>query len=235
MLVWLSRTEPGASRAASYLEARGYQTLVAPVLEIVPTGAETPDLAAEHIIFTSEHAVLQAQVQAAALPPAGRWYAIGATTAAAAAHLQPAGSGPISVAQPATSEGLLQMAALQRLDEQRVLLITGEGGRDLLAGSLRDRGAQVTPWRVYRRRPVQALPALRPVIERLDAAVAASGDGVTAMTRFFLGAGGDAALPLCVPSQRVAAVAAEQGWQRVLVSAGADVAAVSALLATLRR
>ena len=32
--VWLTRTEPGASRQAQYLRERGYRVLVAPLLEI---------------------------------------------------------------------------------------------------------------------------------------------------------------------------------------------------------
>lgn len=51
----------------------------------------------------------------------------------------------------ATSEGLLDLASMQQINQQRVLLVKGEGGRDLLATTLEKRGAIVLPIAVYRR------------------------------------------------------------------------------------
>ncbi len=51
-----------------------------------------------------------------------------------------------------TSEALLALSSLQQLNNQRVLLVAGEGGRPLLAEKLAERGAKVTRVAVYRRR-----------------------------------------------------------------------------------
>jgi uroporphyrinogen-III synthase len=69
----------------------------------------------------------------------------------------------------ATSEGLLEHPRLADVRGQRIALIGARGGRDLLAPTLRDRGARVREVYVYRREParlsrrhfeaVEALPA----------------------------------------------------------------------------
>lgn len=50
-----------------------------------------------------------------------------------------------------SSEGLLAMPELQVLTNQRILLVRGEGGRELLATTLKTRGATVSDLIVYRR------------------------------------------------------------------------------------
>lgn len=74
-------------------------------------------------------------------------YAVGDSTAAV---LRDAGLDVVVPAQ-ADSEALLALPALQEVAGRRFLLLRGEGGRELLPGTLRARGARVDVIALYRR------------------------------------------------------------------------------------
>ncbi|MGD9916509.1 MAG: uroporphyrinogen-III synthase [Paenirhodobacter sp.] len=79
----LTRPRAGSERFAQQFRARfgaDWPVLVAPLLEIVPTGAALPE--AENLIFTSEQAV--APVAAISAPRGRRAYCVGARTGEAA-------------------------------------------------------------------------------------------------------------------------------------------------------
>ena len=143
--LWLTRTQPGAQRQARELAAAGYQTLIEPVLAIEATGAAIPTTGADIVVFLSEHAV--SACADFGFCSGARVYAIGARTAQ---RLKAHGI-DASVPDDERSEGLLNMAQLRDLRHQRVLLVAGEGGRDLLASAFSERGASVGEYRCYRR------------------------------------------------------------------------------------
>jgi uroporphyrinogen-III synthase len=211
--VWLTRSQPGASRQAQELSAAGYQVLVAPVLTIEATGNPAPAQAPDLTIFLSEHAVKTAADLAFAR--SGVVFSVGAQTRSALA------ARGIDARIPAqqSSEGLLQLPELRDISGKRILLAAGEGGRELLAHTLQERGAQVEIYRVYRRVPVAALD-LDPA--SIAAIVVASGDGLRAMACLWQNLGGKPDIPLLVPSARVADIAAELQFSCVIQCAGAD-------------
>jgi uroporphyrinogen-III synthase len=216
MRVWITRSQPGAERQASALRQRGYRVFVGPVLEIEPLPVPPPG-PFERVIFLSEHAVRhgldQLDLRGAEV------FAVGGRTAE---RLESAGLA-VKVPQIATSEGLLAMAELASVAGSRILIVCGEGGREVLAAELIRRGASVARLVCYRRRPAAGLDVDVAVI---DAIVAASGDGLEQIARLWFGAGGSAGVALLVPSARVAARAKALGFARVRDCGGADVAAV---------
>ena len=118
--------------------------------------------------------------------------------------------------QGATSETLLDWPELQDLTDQRVLIMRGEGGRETLADTLRQRGARVDYLELYRR----AVPAEdpQPLLEALQQPgrviiTVTSGDGL----RNLMAMVGDAlprlqSCPLVVVSGRLAEFVKEQGF-----------------------
>lgn len=81
--------------------------------------------------------------------PAGvHWLAVGEATAAV---LEGAGMLPDHPEQGFSSESLLGMPCLQDLNDKKVLLLRGEGGREVLAPALRERAERFDEVVLYRR------------------------------------------------------------------------------------
>ena len=163
--VWVTRTEPGASTLAAALEAAGYAVLKAPVLEIRPRSFEPVRGSFDVGLFLSVHAVRFAAAEVAGEVQA--LFAVGSRTRSA---LRERGF-DATVPDIETGEGLLE--TLADVAGKRILIVTGTGGRNLLADGLQDRGASVTRLDVYLRYP------LTPVVDSgtVHLIVASSGDG----------------------------------------------------------
>ena len=167
--------------------------------------------------------------------PRVKWFSVGAATAQI---LVDRGLDVSCPAQGDDSEALLELEALREAiagPEPRVLIMRGEGGRELLAERLRERGASVEYLELYRRELPYYLPATLPrqiEAERLNGLVVSSGQGFEHLHQL----AGDAwprlaRLPLFVPSPRVAELAHAAGALAVVDCRGASAAA---LLTALR-
>ncbi len=220
MRVWITRTEPGAARLATALEAAGYTAWVRPVLRIEVLRSYPPPGAFELTIFLSEHAVHAAYANGWRETPA---LAIGPGTQAA---LRTRGV-LAAIPQVATSEGIADF--LTSALPSRALLAAGEGGRDVLGPLLEERGVAVVPWAPYRR---VAVSGPLPDSQQVDAIVAASEAGLRVAADMWFASGRSAAIAVIAPSARVAEAAGAVGFTRVLVSPGAG---VQATVATLER
>ncbi len=127
-----------------------------PVLDIQPlANTRLPRCSLESYdvaIFISANAVrygLPILLAQNALPAHLQLAAVGQATAKAMIALEQ--SPQLVPTQQFNSEGLLALAELQHMQDKRVLIFRGEGGRELLAQTLRARGAQVDYVNVYRR------------------------------------------------------------------------------------
>lgn len=143
------------------LQAAGHDPVHCPALliEPLPVGADTRRLLMDLDLY---HAVFFASANAARLaltamadlwpqwPVGVHWLAVGRATAAELARWQ---LQPEVPADGFNSEAVLALPCLQDLAEKKVLICRGSSGRELLADTLKARGADVQALSFYRRLP----------------------------------------------------------------------------------
>lgn len=134
------------------------------------------------------------------------------------------------------SEGLLALPALQSMAGRNVIVLRGNGGRELIADTLRERGAEVTQVEVYRRQLPQRAAGVSNLLQgwdRLVDAVVVTSAAILDNLFVLLGEDGSARLydtPLVVVSERLGEHARSRGCRGVHV---ADSARDADLVATL--
>lgn len=176
-------------------------------------------------IFVSPTAVRRAlALRGAPWPAALRAAAVGEGTRR---ELEAAGvARVIAPRDGADSEALLALAELQDVRGQRVLIVRGAGGRELLGQSLAARGARVEHAECYRRaRPAAPAPA-----GAIDGACVSSGEALENLVAL-LGAARLRALPLFVAHERIARRARELGLERPVLAGPADAQMLAAMVA----
>lgn len=231
----------------SRIEAAGGEALAFPTLLIAGPADPASALAAlgrlpqtDLVVFASPNAVrwgLDLMARHGLTLEGKRIIAVGTGTAAA---LGDAGVRDVQLpAAQQSSEGMLALPALapERVAGCSVLIIRGNGGRELLRRELTRRGARVTVAEVYRRECPAADPA--PLARLLAAGgvqviVATSAEGLRNLFAIM-----DSALhprlrqlPMLVVGARMAAAARALGVERLLVADDAgDPALTDALIA----
>lgn len=166
-------TRPAATAAALVrgARARGAQVIRLPGMRLA--AIDEPALARQRLlqgrkantwIFTSPTAVRfgLTLLGASKIPARVRVCAVGAGTARALARN---GIASIAPARVHNSDGLLAEPVLAQVAGQQIVLVEAPGGRDMLARTLRERGAVVEHVAVYQRLPPnlggRSLAALR--------------------------------------------------------------------------
>lgn len=242
--VVLTRPVGQAGQLAELVRAAGGEPILFPTLEILDTGKPEPLIALvdrlesfDLAVFISANAVNKALAlvrSRRSWPPALRVAAVGRASERA---LQRHGFAAVIVPQQGfDSEALLALPELNQVAGKRVLIFRGEGGRELLAQTLAQRGAVVEYAECYRR----GLPRIdaAPLIAlweqgRLDAFTATSGEALANLFEL-LGAAGRQCLqttPLFVPHERIAATARELGARTVVLTGPGDEGLVAAAAA----
>jgi len=129
----------------------------------------------------------------------------------------------------ASSEDILLLDELADISGSKVAIVRGIGGRELLADSLRQRGAGVDYVEVYRRMPTQKSgEELATVLrqENINIFVVTSGESLARLDRLIKDtvqlAHTVRSIPIIVPSNRVAKDAAQLGYTKVKLALGAD-------------
>ena len=233
-----------AGGLADMIAAAGGEAVIFPLLEIGPAPDPAPLAAAVgHVgeyslaIFISPNAV---DYSLPAILARGPWpstltpAAVGqGTVRALAAH---GVSGGVAPTQRFDSEALLELPELQaaRVSGKQVAIFRGDGGRELLADTLRERGARVDRIPCYSRSaPVGGAATLvqRWQEGRLDALTISSSEGLRYLVDMLDVAGRDrlAMTPVFVPHERIAENAAALGLKNVILTGPADAGIIAGL------
>jgi uroporphyrinogen-III synthase len=240
--ILVTRPAHQANVLTQLIEQAGGRTLLFPAMAIEPPLDPRAAVALLHeiasfdlSIFVSANAVEQAFALAPGLARGLRTvFAVGAATARA---LQSHGIADVIVPEDAAdSEALLRLPQLENVRDQRVLIVRGEGGRELLADTLEQRGALVRRAECYRRARPNSDPS--PLLAqwqagRIDAVIAMSTNTLTNLWDL-LGESGRALLigtPLFVPHARIAEAAAHLGLTDVAITDAGDEGVVRGLSA----
>ena len=235
--VLVTRPADLAGELAALIQRSGGRAIVFPTIEIedLPRPRALDRLGEFHLaIFISPSAVARALRASPSWPRELRVAAAGEGTRRA---LERRGiQGVIAARSGADSEALLALPELASFSGERVVIFRGEGGRELLGDTLRERGARVEYAECYRRRRPDrdATPVLESWARgNIDAVTVFSGEALDNLVAM-LGPAGGARLqsaPLFVSHPRIAQHAARRGIRQAIVAGPGDDDMISRLVA----
>lgn len=242
----VTRPRAQAAPLADAIAAAGGTPLLFPLLEISP--ADDPQPLADAVgqlsdyslaVFISPNAVDYA---VPAILARGSWpaglipAAVGqGTVRALSAH---GVTGCVAPTERFDSEALLALPELApaAVSGKRMAIFRGDGGRELLADTLRQRGAMVDCITAYRRSgPASGIAPLLAAWRdgRLDALAVSSSEGLRNLLDLLDAEGQDflQKTPLFVPHARIAESARALGLSKIILTGAADAGIMAALLA----
>ncbi|MDM8568410.1 uroporphyrinogen-III synthase [Thiotrichales bacterium HSG1] len=209
------------------IESNGGEAVRLPVINIVRVNNNWQDYDFNNFnigIFISSNAVEHTLLQVN-LPTRLNLFAVGKATAKT---MQSHELTPLCPPPPFNSETLLSMPQLQNIANQKIIIFRGEGGRELLADTLRQRGAYVQYISVYRR-----VPASIPTGDIYsDIITVTSSEGLQNLLLMLQGSPWVRKNPLVVISERVAVKAKQLGIQApiFIAPAASDEGLLTAIL-----
>ncbi len=238
MIPLVVRPAAQATELAQLLRRHGHAPLCCPLLETV-AGSDLPRLAdmlqeADIVIAVSIHAVHFAHdflLQTGLTWPHIEYFAVGQASADAFAEV---GVRAIYPDDP-RSEGLLALPELQLVSGKRVVILRGNGGRDLIASTLASRGALVHYCAAYERHyPEFDGEALTRHWQAagLDSLLVTSGELLQRLLELVPASQQPWLFDrlLVVPSPRVAEMASAAGFIHITIAQGASNQALMAAL-----
>lgn len=230
--VVVTRPAGQAQRLVDAIRAAGGTPVALPLLDIAEA-ADVPSFRAalarlaefDFAVLVSPSAiekVLPRVIEAGGWPENVTPIVVGEGSAnALAAYATPA---PLKPAERFDSEGVLALGPLQQLDGKRIMIFRGDGGRELMADTFRARGAEVEVVEAYRRlKPDHDLAPLL-AAEPLPVFTITSSDAL----RHLVALAGESlrerlqSAVLFVSHQRIAALAGDLGFSRIVVTTNGD-------------
>lgn len=237
MTILVTRPSPGGEALVSRLRTLGRVAFHSPLIEFAPGNqlAMLPNLLSslnqqdlvfvlsQHAVNYADRALRQASVR---WPDNLNYYAIGRTTGLLFHRVS---SLPVLYPQDGeTSEMLLNLPTLRRLEGKKALILRGNGGRELLAETLTERGVDVAYCECYQRSPIhydaseQSAQWQRAGIDTL---VVTSGEILQQLYQLVPDYYRNSWLLRCnlvVVSERLATLARQLGWSAIRVADNAD-------------
>lgn len=245
--ILVTRPKHQAESLCSLIEEQGWNALRFPTLEIIAleNKAIKQQLKAinqyQWLIFVSTNAVNFAVAENDGKIDCFKEVAIAAIGKATAKILQAIGL-TVELLPKAgfNTEGLLATTEMNDVKGKACLIIRGQGGREVLADSLRERGAKVDYLEVYcRKRPDSTSLDLTDALQKgkLGAITITSGESLMNLLAMIDEALHDKllAVPLIVISHRIKVLAEQQKFRQIVVSKNpGNTAIVEALTICLR-
>lgn len=233
--VLVTRPRPQGEELCAQINAAGGKAICFPVIDIkTPKDPAIFSSAISHlnefdwVIFISPQAVLNSVTEIKKywpnFPETIKLAAIGAGTANTLkdANLPRA----IFPKEQWNSEGLLDLSEFQSIQNKKIAIICGEGGRDQLEKELINRGAIVTRIIAYQR----ALPDVKAPQLNFDVAVCTSIESINNYKILFK----STAVPILVISERMQKHAQETGFKNIYLAKNASHHAILAELAKVK-
>lgn len=228
--VLVTRPAHQAEEICPALEALGCDVICQPMLDIVAV-AETPQIKSLFMDIDLFAAVIAISRNAAEMglntldqywpqwPSDIDWIAIGPVTAGV---MREQGLNVKMPARQFDSEGALQMPELNNIEGKKVLIWRGIGGRETLAETLRERGAEVVYAELYQRLvPHYSEQQWQQVCAQSPLLLVSSGQGLEAIAaqqpRI-----SEKVRGIIAPSARVAELAKSLGFLNIHISASAQ-------------
>jgi uroporphyrinogen-III synthase len=234
--ILVTRPAAQAAELAAQIAAHGGEAICFPLIDIVPPEHwQALDEAIARleafslVIFISPNAVSFGLGRLLSRRSWPESLTAGAVGPGSAKMLTEAGIGKVIV--PHTrydSEALLSLDSLQteRVAGRKVLILRGDGGREILAETLRARGANVECVTCYRRISPPDGTFLVSLLRNnaLDAVTLSSSEGLRNLLKLLDTGSLEKllALPVFVPHQRIADEAARSGLRRAALTGPAD-------------
>jgi uroporphyrinogen-III synthase len=239
--VLVTRPLRQAAALSQAIRSAGGMAYEFPALEIEPVPADQLDVPlaqlakADIVIFISPNAAefgMAAMLSRSRLPATAQVFAVGPGTARV---LQAHDLTGVVTPQGQDSEALLALPQLQDVAGGHVVIVRGVGGRDLLADTLRARGADVHYLECYRRMRPHADPL--PLLAHwqaggIDAVTVTSAEALHNLAAMMGETGKPllAATPLFAPHEKIAEAARRFGIARVVATPGGDAGLVAGLI-----
>jgi uroporphyrinogen-III synthase len=234
--ILVTRPEQQAHNLISLIEQHGGQAIAFPTLEILPTKnlhalkQQLENLKTyQWLIFISANAVNFAVQANSGKIQDFKLLKIAAVGKATAKTLESVGLSVDVVPETGfNSEALLTLPALQNLQNQRLLIVRGVGGRETLADELKKRGATVDYLEVYQRSIPNAddkTARVQALLEQqqLEIITITSGDALQNLVTM-LSSHIDLLIhvTLVVVSERIKQIAQSIGFKNIVVSSSPD-------------
>lgn len=247
LFVMVTRPNPAGAVLCELIEAAGGEAIHFPTIAFIAADQAPLQTAIaklgeqEWLIFISPQAVY-ASIPAirrawSTFPPQVKFAAIGAGTAAA---LNAAGYAVSAYPNGEwNSEGLLSLPEFQDIHSTKIAIVRGEGGRELLAHTLKERGADVLHVVTYKRivPPIDVSVYMALLKQhKVNAIVCSSYESVRNL-KTMVGAEGWPYIknvPLLVMSERVKSLAHDLDFQTIWVTPNANNEVITAILVQRR-
>ena len=248
----VTRPSEQAETLVQKIQALGGHACSMPMVEINPLPEDQPIRSAvmaldqySKIVVISHHAARLGMNHIEnfwpQLPLKTDWFAIGEKTRNTLSAYDVKAFCPET---PLDSEALLALDDFQAISGEKILLIKGKGGRELLQKELEARGALVHTLEVYeRKQPEYTASAVQNKLKQHDINVilTSSGEILTNLAHYLsseqLSSEKLSEFPktcrLVVPSQRVEKIAQSMGFQQVYIAQGATDSAMLSVLSLI--